>query len=73
MVAVELPGAPAIKMELVRIRTVAATGEALASLRLSPYDWEGYRQMSLWMFHTPPYIVGSPDASLPVVAYCEPA
>lgn len=79
LVSVELPGAPAIKMEMVRMRTNGGDasdtgqGDQFGSLRLADNDWSGYRTMSLWMFHTPTGAVPSLPRGVPVVAFAHPA
>jgi cellulose synthase (UDP-forming) len=52
-VEVELPGAPAIKMEMVTKRDQSSANE-LAALHVAEHDWGALRVMSLWLFHTPP-------------------
>ena len=52
LVELELPGAAPIKMMMARIPTQQA-GHELASLQVIGSDWEAYRTMSLWLFHTP--------------------
>jgi cellulose synthase (UDP-forming) len=71
LVTVEFPGCAAIKMELVRTRT-AGDGSELASLRIVDHDWNGYRTMSLWMFHTPAGAVPELPVGVPVVACLRP-
>jgi cellulose synthase (UDP-forming) len=72
LVSVELPGADAIKMEMVRIGATSESSE-FASLKLAENDWAGYRMMSLWMFHSPPHAVPALPSGIPVVAYAQPA
>ena len=72
LVAVELPGADSIKMEMVRMRSMSDSDE-FGSLKLVENDWAGYRTMSLWMFHTPMNAVPALPHGVPVVAYAQPA
>ncbi len=61
-----LPGAPAVRLEVVRV----ATGEADAvwSLRVRPDDWAAYRTLALWLFHTPDGAVPALPSGVPAVA-----
>jgi cellulose synthase (UDP-forming) len=66
-----LPGAPPIKMEMVRVRA-AEGGYELASMRTQPGDWNAYRTMSLWLFHTPAGALSSLPAGVPAIAVTTP-
>jgi cellulose synthase (UDP-forming) len=66
LVSVELPGAPAIKMELVRSGTRTSRHE-VASLKVVDGDWRAYEATSLWLFHTPAGAVPGLPAGVPVV------
>lgn len=72
LVSVELPGAEQMKMEMVRLGS-SADVEQFASLKLSSGDWQGYRVMSLWMFHTPAGAVPQLPVGVPVVASIAPS
>ena len=72
LVSVELPGAEQMKMEMVRLGS-SADVEQFASLKLSWGDWQGYRVMSLWMFHTPAGAVPQLPVGVPVVASIAPS
>ncbi len=72
LVSVELPGAEPMKMEMVRLGS-SADVEQFASLKLSWGDWQGYRAMSLWMFHTPAGAVPQLPVGVPVVASIAPS
>jgi cellulose synthase (UDP-forming) len=44
------------------------SGNDVVSCRLLADDWDGYRTMSRWLFHTPPgAVTGMPDG-VPAVA-----
>ena len=67
LVEFELPGARPIKMEMVRVQHPSTEFE-LASVQADLGDWAAYREMSLWMFHTPSTAqIGLPPG-VPVVA-----
>lgn len=63
----ELPGAPAITLEVVRVRAGGDNNE-VASLRVRFGDWKAYRALSLWMFHTPRGAIDGLPAGVPAVA-----
>ena len=44
------------------------SGHDVVSCRLLADDWEGYRAMSLWLFHTPAGVVGGMPVGVPAVA-----
>jgi cellulose synthase (UDP-forming) len=67
LVEVELPGAPSMKMEMVRSRADDGVSE-LASLKINEADWRAYRTMSLWLFHTPAGALPGLPAGVPAVA-----
>ena len=67
LVQLELPGAPMMKAELVRIIRQDDQFD-IASVRVIPGDWEGYRIFSLWMFHTPAGAVDSLPPGVPIIA-----
>ena len=71
LVEFELPGASPIKMEMVRMREQTVRHD-LASLRVVNGDWEAFRSMSLWMFHTPSGAVAGLPAGVPVIATLAP-
>ncbi len=66
-VEVTLPGAAAIAMRIVRIRP-GSDGVDTASLRVPAHDWEAFRIMSLWLFHTPAGVVDGLPFGVPAVA-----
>lgn len=51
-VELTLPGAAAIRFQTVRI-TGSSEGRETVSLRVRFGDWQAYREISLWLFHTP--------------------
>jgi cellulose synthase (UDP-forming) len=57
VVHLKLPGAPEFPLDVVRV-TPDDEGFAIASLRIRPNDWETYRIVALWLFHTPKGIPG---------------
>ncbi len=71
LVECTLPGAPAIKMEMVRTRA-RVDGHELASLRSLAGDWTAYKTMSLWLFHTPPGALDL-EPGIPAIAIAQPA
>jgi cellulose synthase (UDP-forming) len=66
-----LPGAGPMRMETVRIRD-GGDGTETASLRVRAGDWDAYRTMSLWLFHTPPGAVAGLPPDAPAVAAMRP-
>src|SRR5262249_29519000 len=52
LVELELPNAPAVKAEMVRVNADRDRDVDLASIKVVPGDWNAYRTMSLWMFDT---------------------
>jgi cellulose synthase (UDP-forming) len=66
VVHLKLPGAPAFPLDVVRV-TPDDEGFAIASLRVRPGDWETYRAIALWLFHTPKGIPGL-EPGVPAVA-----
>ena len=67
LVEFELPGAAPIKMMMARIPT-QQPGYELASLQVIGSDWDAYRTMSLWLFHTPVRAVPDLPPGVPAVA-----
>jgi cellulose synthase (UDP-forming) len=61
-----LPEAPPVLMSVVRA-TVAGDSQVV-SLRVPTGDWDGYRALSLWLFHTPPGAVRGLPAEVPAAA-----
>ncbi|MCU1492617.1 MAG: hypothetical protein JWO62_381 [Acidimicrobiaceae bacterium] len=67
LVMLELPGGASVKVEVVR-RGASAAGSDVISLRVPTFDWEAYRRLALWLFHTPAGAVPELPAGVPVVA-----
>lgn len=66
-VLLELPGAEPLPLEIVRVWL--ASGEVpTASLRVRDGDWEAYRTLSLWLFHTPPNVLPGFPPGVPAIA-----
>ena len=70
VVALQLPGAPELMLETVRIQR----GDEMdtISLKVVPDDWATYRTLSLWLFHTPAGVVDGLPPNAPAVAATEP-
>ena len=66
-VELQLPEADPVEMSVVRV-SPDSNGHDVVSCRLLADDWEGYRAMSLWLFHTPPGVVGGMPVGVPAVA-----
>jgi cellulose synthase (UDP-forming) len=67
LIEVLLPESTPIKMRLVG--EPAEVGEQrYTSLKVSQDDWDAYRTMALWMFHTPDGAVPTLPAGVPAVA-----
>jgi cellulose synthase (UDP-forming) len=71
LVECRLPGAPPLKMEMVRVRA-DESGYELASMRAQPGDWNAFRTMSLWLFHTPAGALPSLPDGVPAIAVTTP-
>jgi cellulose synthase (UDP-forming) len=50
------------------VRTADAGAEQVVSLRVPPDDLDGYRTLSLWLFHTPPGAVRDLPPGVPIAA-----
>lgn len=66
-VLVGLPRAEAVPLEVVRAFS-PAQGFQTVSLKVREGDWEGYRALSLWLFHTPPGAIPHLPPGVPAVA-----
>ena len=62
-----LPGADPIPMWIIRTRA-GTNGSEIASLRVGSHDWLAYRELSLWLFHTPPGAIDGMPPNVPAVA-----
>ena len=63
-VELQLPEAEPVTMSVVRIAQ-DSSGQDVVSCRLLADDWEGYRAMSLWLFHTPAASSGACPSAYP--------
>ena len=70
-VTLNLPGAPELSLQTVRIERSDETDTI--SLSVLPEDWETYRALSLWLFHTPPGVIDGLPPNAPAVAATQPA
>jgi cellulose synthase (UDP-forming) len=59
-------------MELLDGSSASGQQRTTASLKVRAGDWDGYRSIALWMFHTPPGAVPALPAGVPVVAVRQP-
>ncbi|UVJ40432.1 glycosyltransferase family 2 protein [Arthrobacter sp. CJ23] len=66
-VLLELPGVEPLPLDIVRMRP-APGGVRNASLRVRDGDWEAYRSLSLWLFHTPPNVLPGFPPGVPAIA-----
>jgi cellulose synthase (UDP-forming) len=66
-VEVKLPGAEAVRMDVLTGPQQSKEGTT-ASLKVATGDWQAYRTIALWMFHTPPGAVPALPVGVPVVA-----
>ena len=71
LVELGLPGMDPIKLDMVRTRQLVS-GEELATLRIPTGDWDAYRDLSLWVFHTPAGAVPGLPAGVPAAAVIGP-
>ena len=62
-----LPGADPIPMWIIRTRTGTNRSE-IASLKVGSHDWPAYRELSLWLFHTPSGAIDGLPPNVPAVA-----
>ena len=58
-------------MEMVRVRA-DESGYELASMRTQPGDWNAFRTMSLWLFHTPRGALPALRDGVPAIAVTTP-
>ncbi len=66
-VVVELPQAEPVALEVVRILP-NADGTENVSLRVAHGDWNAYRTLALWLFHTPSGALPDFPAGVPAIA-----
>ena len=67
LVQFHLPGVQPIKMEMLRLSDQHDDFDR-ASLRALDTDWTAFREMSLWLFHTPANAVARLLPGVPVIA-----
>ena len=70
LVALHLPRAP--KLELEPVRVWQSDDLDHVALRVPDGDWDTYRALSLWLFHTPPGVVDGLPPQAPAVAATPP-
>jgi cellulose synthase (UDP-forming) len=68
----QLPGAPALDLDVVRI-TQVPDGSQSVKLHAKATDWDAYRALSLWLFHTPEGAIPHFPPGIPAVASTLPA
>ena len=66
-IQLQLPGAPPVRLEVIRV-TDEADGSQVASLRAAEDDWDVYRVLSMWIFHTPAGALPDFPAGVPAAA-----
>ncbi|MEV8150542.1 glycosyltransferase [Arthrobacter sp. NPDC080073] len=66
-VRLELPGQEPVALQIIRV-TDGPDGSQTASLKAAEQDWEAYRALSLWLFHTPAGALPHFPAGVPAVA-----
>ncbi len=66
LVSLLLPGAQRLRLEVVRV--LRTDGMDQVSLRVPEHDWDSFRALSLWLFHTPPGVVEGLPPNVPAVA-----
>jgi cellulose synthase (UDP-forming) len=67
VVHLKLPGAHAIPLDVVRVSPEKA-GFQIASLKVRSNDWDAYRSIALWLFHTPDDAIPGWAPGIPAVA-----
>ncbi|MCX2749788.1 glycosyltransferase [Arthrobacter sp. MI7-26] len=67
-----LPGAKPIALDIVRVWSTARQGRT-ASLQVREGDWNAYRSLALWLFHTPDNALPGFPAGVPAIAARESA
>ena len=67
LVQFHLPGAQPIKIEMIPLSDLRDDFDR-ASLRALDTDWTAFREMSLWLFHTPANAVAGLLPGVPVIA-----
>jgi hypothetical protein len=70
LVTLRLPGAPELRLEIVRVRR--GDGVDHVSMQVPARDWDTYRALSLWLFHTPPGVIDGLPLHVPAMAAALP-
>ncbi len=63
-----LPGADPVTLQTVRLISEADSTATIATFQVRFGDWEAYRVISMWLFHTPAGAVEGLPAGMPAVA-----
>ncbi|WAH98139.1 glycosyltransferase family 2 protein [Arthrobacter sp. MMS18-M83] len=63
----QLPGADVLDLEVVSL-TQAGDGSQIVTLKTTDRDWDAYRTLSMWLFHTPEGAIPHFPAGVPAVA-----
>jgi cellulose synthase (UDP-forming) len=63
-----LPGAPPVRLTVVRSTDVPSSDDEILSLKVESGDWPAFRSMSMWLFHTPPGVIDGIPSGVPAVA-----
>lgn len=65
-VQLRLPATAELSLQIVRV--AAADGLDEVSFRVTPGDWASFRELGLWLFHTPPGVIDGLPLGAPAVA-----
>lgn len=71
-VRLNLPGSPPITMSVLNLHA-QNDGTTLVSLKVRQRDWEAYRSLALWIFHTPDGALPGWPAGVPAAAASVPS
>jgi cellulose synthase (UDP-forming) len=66
LVELRLPGVDPVTLQVVRVRQDGP--HDVVSCRVRADDWQAYRVLAQWLFHTPPGVVQGIPAGVPAVA-----
>jgi cellulose synthase (UDP-forming) len=72
VVELRLPGAAPVKVVIAALPRQSANSEThdYVSVRVANGDWDAYRALSMWIFHTPDGAVPGLPPGVPAVAVC---